>query len=79
MAEKLDPEELVTPEELAISNMWETATLIEVLGHKGVCAKQEVRREKAPTRKMVNPLKLLPCVASPRRGNFAYTLTRKKS
>ncbi len=27
MAEKLDPKELVTLEELALSNMWETAAL----------------------------------------------------
>ncbi len=29
MAEKLDPKDLVTLEELAISNMWETAALVE--------------------------------------------------
>jgi len=28
MAEKLDPKEIVTLEELAISNMWETAALV---------------------------------------------------
>ncbi len=31
MAEKLDPKELVTIEELAISNMWETSALVVVL------------------------------------------------
>ena len=30
MAEPLDPTDLVTLEELAISNMWETAALVEV-------------------------------------------------
>ncbi len=30
MAEKLDPKEVVTLEELALSNMWETSALVEV-------------------------------------------------
>ncbi len=30
MAEPLDPTDLVTLEELALSNMWETAALVEV-------------------------------------------------
>ena len=30
MAEKLDPKEIVTIDELAISNMWETSALVEV-------------------------------------------------
>ncbi len=30
MAEKLDPNDLVTLEELASSNMWETSALVEV-------------------------------------------------
>jgi len=30
MAEKLDPKDLVSLEELALSNMWETAALVEV-------------------------------------------------
>ena len=42
MAEKLDPNDLVTLEELAISNMWETAALVELLERKGVLTKQEV-------------------------------------
>ncbi len=35
MAEPLDPNALVTLEELAISNMWETSALVELLerGH----------------------------------------------
>ena len=42
MAEKLDPKELVTLEELAISNMWEMAALMELLERKGICTNQEV-------------------------------------
>ena len=39
MAEKLDPKEIVTLEELAIPNMWEVAALIEVLEKKGLLPK----------------------------------------
>ncbi len=39
MAEKLDPKEIVTLEELAISSMWETAALVEVLEKKGLLPK----------------------------------------
>jgi len=42
MAEKLDPKDLVTLEDLAISNMWENAALVELLERKGVLTKQEV-------------------------------------
>lgn len=42
MAEKLDPQELVTIEELTISTMWEMAALVEVLERKGLCTKEEV-------------------------------------
>ena len=42
MAEKLDPKEIVTLEELAISNMWETSALVELLARKGILTKQEV-------------------------------------
>ncbi len=42
MAEKLDPKELVTLEELALSNMWETSALVELLERKGILTKQEV-------------------------------------
>ncbi len=42
MAEPLEPEELVTIEELALSNMWETSALVEVLERKGILTKQEV-------------------------------------
>ncbi len=42
MAEKLDPKDLVTLEELAISSMWETAALVELLERKGILTKQDV-------------------------------------
>ncbi len=42
MAEPLDPKDLVTLEELAITNMWETSALVELLERKGVLTKQEV-------------------------------------
>ncbi len=42
MAEKLDPKDLVSLEELALSNMWETAALVELLERKGILTKQEV-------------------------------------
>ena len=42
MVSPLDPKDLVTLEELAISNMWEVAALIEVLEKKGVMKKQEI-------------------------------------
>ncbi len=42
MAEQLDPNDLLTLEELALSNMWETSALVEVLERKGVLTKQEV-------------------------------------
>lgn len=42
MAEQLAPKELVTFEEIAISNMWEIAALVEVLERKGVLIRQEI-------------------------------------
>ncbi len=42
MAEPLDPKDLVTFEELAISNMWETSALVELLERKGILTKQEM-------------------------------------
>ncbi len=39
MAEKLDPKEIVTLEELAISTMWETSALVELLQGKGLLPK----------------------------------------
>ncbi len=35
MAEQLDPKERATIEELALSTMWETSALVEVLKRKG--------------------------------------------
>ncbi len=35
MVEQLDPKELVTIEEVAVSNMWEITALVEVLERKG--------------------------------------------
>ncbi len=42
MAEKLDPNDLVTLKELAVSTMWETSALVELLERKGTLTKQEV-------------------------------------
>ncbi len=42
MAEQLDPNDLVTLEELAISNIWETSALVELLERKGILTKHEV-------------------------------------
>ncbi len=42
MAQPLNPKDLVTLEELTISNMWEVAALIEVLEKKGVMTKQDI-------------------------------------
>ena len=42
MAEKLDPKEIVTLEELSISNMWGTSALVELLERKGVLTRQEI-------------------------------------
>ncbi len=55
MAEKLDPNDLVTLDELAISTMWETSALVELLERKGILTKQEVLamiqelRQRGPT------------------------------
>ncbi len=49
-----DPNDLVTLEELALSNMWETSALVELLERKGILTKQEVldmiqeRRQREP-------------------------------
>lgn len=45
MAESLDPKEVVSIEELAISNMYEIEALIEVLARKGIVSKEEVLKE----------------------------------
>ncbi len=42
VTEPLDPNALVTLDELAISTMWETSALVELLERKGILTKQEV-------------------------------------
>ncbi len=42
MANKLDPKEMVSIEEIAVSNMWEIAALVELLEKKGVLTRKEV-------------------------------------
>ncbi len=43
MATPLDPNEIVTLEELALFSMWEMAALVEVLEKKGLLTKQGQR------------------------------------
>jgi len=45
MAEALDPTELVTLQELAVSNAYEIAALVAVLERKGLLTQQEVLAE----------------------------------
>ena len=59
MAEKLDPKDLVTLDELAISGMWEMAGLVEVLQQKGLLKKQEILDAITELRRK-NPLASLP-------------------
>jgi len=42
MADKLNPKDVVTFEELTLSNVWELEALISVLEKKGVITKQEI-------------------------------------
>ncbi len=42
MAQPLDPKDLVSLEELAIFNMWETSALAELLERKGILTRQDV-------------------------------------
>ena len=42
MAEAGDPKDVVTVQELAISNMYEIGALIELLDQKGIVTKQEI-------------------------------------
>jgi hypothetical protein len=42
MAEPLDPEEVVSIEELAISNIYEIEALIEVVARKGIVNKKKL-------------------------------------
>ncbi len=70
MAEKLDPKEAVTLEELAISNMWETSVLVELLERKGILTKQDVLdmiqelRQREPTAIPPRPGRIRKCTAS---------------
>ena len=54
MPNPLNPKDLVTLEELTISNMWEVAALIEVLEKKGVMKRQDILDAIRELRKM-NP------------------------
>ncbi len=42
MAQPLDPNALVTLEELALSNRWETSALVELVERKGILTKQDM-------------------------------------
>ncbi len=62
MADPLDHNHLVTLEELAISTMWETSALVELLERKGILTRQDVLdmsqelRQREPT--AIRPRKL---------------------
>ncbi len=43
MGDQADLKELITFKELALSNMWGIAALIEVLERKGTLTRQEIR------------------------------------
>ena len=45
MAQQGKPNELVTPQELAVSNAYEIAALVAVLERKGILTQQEVLDE----------------------------------
>jgi len=51
MADKLDPKETVTIEELTISNSYEIAALVSVLERKGLLTRGEVIEEIIQMRK----------------------------
>ena len=51
MAEKLDPKEVVTFEELLMSNMYTQEALINLLVKKGIIKKEEVLEEIGRLRK----------------------------
>ena len=42
MGKQLDPKDLVSLEELALSTMWETSALVELLERKGILTRQDV-------------------------------------
>ncbi len=45
MAEKLDPNDLVSVDELALSTMWETSALVELVGFSFSSSTDRLRRE----------------------------------
>jgi hypothetical protein len=45
MAEKLDPKEMVTPNELVYSNMMQIEAITRLLVKKGIIAKDELQAE----------------------------------
>jgi len=45
MVKPLDPREVVSIQEIAISNMYEIEALIQVLARKGIVSKEEVLEE----------------------------------
>ena len=45
MAEKLDPKEVVTTDELAVSNMYVQEALMNLLEKKGIMTREEVLGE----------------------------------
>jgi hypothetical protein len=45
MAQKLDPKEMVTPDELIYSNMMQIEALMRLLVKKGIITKDELRAE----------------------------------
>jgi hypothetical protein len=47
MAEKLDPNEVVTLQELVVPNLYEIAALVAVPERKGVLTQQEFGRDQA--------------------------------
>jgi hypothetical protein len=45
MAEKLDPKEMVTPDELIYSNMMQIEAITRLLVKKGIITKEELQTE----------------------------------
>ncbi len=55
MAKPLVPNDLVTLDELALSNMWETSALVELLERKGILTQQGVLDMIQPLCDVSNP------------------------
>ncbi len=70
MATPLDPNEIITLEELALSSMWEMAALVEVLEKKGVLKKQDIFDAIRELRKK-NPLAKRPTQVEPEPSHSA--------